>query len=280
MVAINLAIDSGGLFQKAGDAANSWNTSVAEEGSTLNDLIGQIDNYMPLNWDAILADATANPNKYKHPDQSSTNGDIGIGTDGKPVNMDLWNYIVIDANEIELCSCYNSVCQPGYDNANIIDGKIQGMVPQYIKKDGQTEFYPVTKMDYTFRGCAKLVIAPVIPKTVRNMENTFDGCLNLTKAPSIPSSVTYMISTFAECANLTTPPASIPSGVINMYRIFYNCSKLTGKIEINANAQVEYECFEGAATAEGTNLIVTGSSPKLDEIIATKSNNSNITKGT
>ncbi|MGN1301942.1 MAG: hypothetical protein ACI4U9_05440, partial [Clostridia bacterium] len=75
----------------------------------------------------------------------------------------------------------------------------------------------------------------------------------------------------------------IPSSVTSMEYAFWGCSKLTGKIEINANvtSTSQYDrCFWNAVTAEGTNLIVTGSSPKLDEIIATKSTNSNITKGT
>ena len=38
-VAINLAVDSNGLFKKTGDAANSWNTSVAEEERILNELL-------------------------------------------------------------------------------------------------------------------------------------------------------------------------------------------------------------------------------------------------
>ena len=38
-VAINLAVDSNGLFKKTGDAANTWNTSVAEEESILNELL-------------------------------------------------------------------------------------------------------------------------------------------------------------------------------------------------------------------------------------------------
>ena len=40
-VAINLAIDSNGLFKKTGDAANTWNAKVAEEQSTLQDLFEQ-----------------------------------------------------------------------------------------------------------------------------------------------------------------------------------------------------------------------------------------------
>ena len=38
-VAINLAVDSDGLFRKAGQAANSWNESVATEGTELENLM-------------------------------------------------------------------------------------------------------------------------------------------------------------------------------------------------------------------------------------------------
>ena len=42
-VAINLAVDSNGLFGKAGQASNKWNESVATEESALNGLIGTLD---------------------------------------------------------------------------------------------------------------------------------------------------------------------------------------------------------------------------------------------
>ena len=46
-VAINLAVDSDGLFRKAGQAANSWNESVAVEQSTLQNLLDVADNVGP-----------------------------------------------------------------------------------------------------------------------------------------------------------------------------------------------------------------------------------------
>ena len=42
-VAISIAVDSNGLFKKTGDAANSWNSSVADEGTAINGLINQLD---------------------------------------------------------------------------------------------------------------------------------------------------------------------------------------------------------------------------------------------
>jgi len=46
-VAINLAVDSDGLFSKAGDAANKWNSSVATEKSAIEDLLGTLDAMSP-----------------------------------------------------------------------------------------------------------------------------------------------------------------------------------------------------------------------------------------
>jgi len=42
-VAISLAVDSDGLFSKAGEAANKWNTSVAQEQSTIQNLINRLN---------------------------------------------------------------------------------------------------------------------------------------------------------------------------------------------------------------------------------------------
>lgn len=238
---------------------------------------GNIETGETLDWDSILADATENPENYKHPDQSEANRDIGIGTDGEPVNLDLWKYSVINVSEINLCIIGSCVNIPGYQDSNVIDGKIQGTVPQYIKVDGKSDFYPVTKMGITFDGCTSLTTAPSIPTTVRNLYETFNGCTSLTSAPIIPSSVTDAFGTFQNCTSLEIPPV-VPSGVKNMSAMFRGCKKLQGTIVIDANPDLNDYFFINAAT-EGLGLTVTGSSTKLDEIIATKSSNSNITKG-
>ena len=41
-VAVSLAMNSDGLFGRAGDAANKWNTSVATEGETVTDLMNTL----------------------------------------------------------------------------------------------------------------------------------------------------------------------------------------------------------------------------------------------
>ena len=293
-----------------------------------------------INWEEILADANSNPDKYKSENQSSTNGDIGIGTDGKPVNLDLWTYEVINGNEIKLSRRISCDMVAGYDKNNIVNGQIIGKVPQYIKIDGNNEFYlvtdmyntfgscsslttapeipnSVTNMSWTFSNCSNLTAAPVIPNSVTNMSYTFYECSNLTTAPEIPDSVTSMYNTFEDCSNLTTAPEipnsvtdmtgtfkgcsrlttapeipnsvtnmsitfegcsslttapEIPNSVTNMSWTFCSCSKLEGTIVINANPTRYVDCFRNAAT-QSSGLVVTGSSNKLDELIATGDSN-------
>ena len=47
LVAISLAVDSNGLFGKAGDAVNSWNTSVAEEEGSIQDMLDIAEEMYP-----------------------------------------------------------------------------------------------------------------------------------------------------------------------------------------------------------------------------------------
>ncbi len=70
----------------------------------------------------------------------------------------------------------------------------------------------------------------------------------------------------------------IPSSVTNMNITFNGCTKLTGNLIINASPTYYDDCFKNAATADIAKLVVSGSSTVLNEIIATKSENSHITK--
>lgn len=58
--------------------------------------------------------------------------------------------------------------------------------------------------------------------------------------------------------------------------VFHNCSNLSGTLTINTNCTSFSNFFANATTAEGADLTVTGKSEHLDEIIATKSETSNI----
>ena len=108
----------------------------------------------------------------------------------------------------------------------------------------------------------------------------FATCANLVSINKIPSSVTNMIGTFYNCTSLTSAPA-IPSSAINIMGTFLICSALTGKVQINSNPTNYDECFTDASTNTGTSLVVDydANCTNIDSIIATKSTNSNITKG-
>ena len=90
---------------------------------------------------------------------------------------------------------------------------------------------------------------------------------------------------------MNTVPNVIPSSVTNMMQTFYNCSNLTGIIQINANlsGKIVYtynerdykdyeECFIGTSTT-GNGLVISRDSTcaELNNLYSTKSSNSNIT---
>ena len=229
-VSISLLLDENGIIKKSKDARREYEQAKTNEQTDFDNVSDWIDDAVgKINWEKILNDANKNPDKYKHSEQSNTNGDIGIGTDGKPVNLDLWQYGTKTDEDKEIILNGNVASDniPGYQNSNITeDGKIQGKVPQYIKFAGKTEFYPVVSMRATFRGCTKLVVAPVIPSSVTNMTGTFENCTSLTTAPKIPSSVTNMTGTFFRCTSLTVAP-EIPSSVTRMDNTFSYCTSLT-----------------------------------------------------
>ena len=262
------------------------------------DIKGKISEKKPIDWDAIIADANANPETYKNAAQQ-TSSYIGIGTNGEPVNMDLWacakidNYSHYSLSKEEYIGGGIFVYSKGYlgsDFDNII-------IPQYIKGEDDECFKEVTSLDSTFHGCTSLITAPTIPSSVTNMSYTFGNCTSLITAPTIPSSVTNMSFTFENCASLITAPTippsvtdmsgtfknctslitapTIPSSVTDMAATFKGCTSLTGTIIINANPTIYNDssggCFED--TIKPINLI--GDSTILQEL-ANTANNGNV----
>lgn len=219
-----------------------------------------------IDWTEILADANENPEKYKHSEQE-TSQYIGIGTDGKPVNMDLWicqysfagnsgwfasaenGYALFNGAMGEGMWYSLGRAYLGTDFTNII-------IPQYIKGIGDTEFLPVTSLTATFRDCTELVIGPEIPTTVKYMD-CGDDC----------------IGTFYGCTKLTTAPI-IPDNVISLEGAFRKCTSLTGTITINANPNRFQLCFGG--TILPIKLVGSASSTTLEGLKGT-ANNGNVT---
>jgi len=104
------------------------------------------------------------------------------------------------------------------------------------------------------------------------------------------SSVTDMNHMFSGCEILTSLNLSSfdTSSVTDMSYMFYNCSSLTTTILINGdmsnNNYIDYSSmFGSAATEEGAKITVnytSETSTLVDNMIATKSDNSNVVKGT
>lgn len=263
-----------------------------------------------IDWNEAMKNAVAPESQ----DENRNNGYIALGTDGNPVDLDNWNYVLYNGtyalNLEDVVTGTSS--SAGYIGEIDSNGEIVGKMPTYIKGPEDKEFIKVTNlrgtfynikdlkkapelplytenMRATFSNCIGLEKAPEIPSTVTNMRLAFYKCSSLVTAPSIPSKVKNMRATFSECSNLVNPPNIIPSSVNNLISTFNACFKLQGNIEINASVQgimdsddndiIDYTyCFGNAAT-ESSGLIVTGTSSLLNEIIATKSSTSNIIKG-
>ena len=275
--------------------------------SYLVDQLANVDSYENIN--DVLDELNGKKDEYmeqaKELGQSESNGNIGIDENLNVVNMDYWKTYHDPENDgIGLCESSGSGGSAGYIGPIDYDNKISGNIPKYVYKVGlDTGFLPVTMLDSTFSSlgitevppipntvvsmqgtfanCTELIKAPNIPNSVIDMEAAFSTCTSLTVAPKIPSSVAYLGYTFEFCNNLITA-SEIPSSVKSMNCTFHGCSNLTGTLVVNSQTNPNKDWtmfFNEASTAEGTNLVVTGSCPFLDEVIDTKSPESHISRG-
>lgn len=165
--------------------------------------------------------------KYAAPasqDEERNNGVIGIGTDGQPVDMDLWKYTLLDDNTYILNDSEESK-DKGYIGSYDNEGKIIGVVPMYISKDNGKTYTVVTSMKDTFFYCESLKIAPKIPYTINNLYETFQKCSNLREMPQITNNVINMIGTFYDCTSLVQI-YDIPNSVTDLSYCFSGCSSL------------------------------------------------------
>ena len=134
-------------------------------------------------------------------DDARNEGVIGIGTDGQPVDMDLWNWCYdiqsngYALNDVKVINGELAEAK-GYLGGFSIDGRIDGVIPQYIKTASDDKYIPVTNLYNTFRECINLVVPPVIPSTVTQMYTTFNSCKNLKESPELPENLINMYGLF------------------------------------------------------------------------------------
>ena len=190
-------------------------------------IISANGNIEEINWEEIMENALP-------PIEQTTKEIIGLDSNGNPVNMDLWEYTLYegtyalnDINDLEDIGGANE--SKGY-LGKIIDGKIEGTIPKYIKSTTDKEFIPVTSLKDTFinlnNDFDELVTTPVIPSTVTNMQSTFSRCSNLKNITNLSSNLINMRSTFFECTGLQTFNTVIPNKVTTMYGTFRGCEEL------------------------------------------------------
>jgi len=154
----------------------------------------------------------------------------------------------------------------------------------------------VTSMNYMFYRCSSLTsldLSNFNTSNVTNMDSMFDGCSSLTSldlSSFNTSNVTNMVSMFLNCRSLISLDLSgfntsnvTKFGDDHYGGMFHNCSKLTTTINImNANVTNYGYMFLGAATDPNAKITVNyiaDASTLVDNMIATKSSNSNVIKG-
>ena len=149
----------------------------------------------------------------------------------------------------------------------------------------------VTDMSEMFDGCSSLTsldLSSFNTSNVTDMSGMFSGCSSLTSLDLSnfnTSKVTKMWQMFNNCSILTSLDLSSfnTSKVTSMSRMFYNCKKLTTQINImNAGITSYTQMFIGAATDSNAQITVNyiaAASTLVDNMIATKSSNSNVVKG-
>ena len=231
IVGVTIVAISGenGIIQRTVEAREETEKAEKIEQNTLNSYEDTINEYMGIDWDRVLANAE------KHPDQKTSTA-IGVGTDGRSVNMDLWKYTLLDDGTYGLNTpeAYNNAEVGGNNETNVTtmgytgefeNGKIKGTVPQYISTDGGRTFKDVTSMYLTFWECTELIETPTIPDTVTDMPGTFCYNTNLKKVTRMPNSITNMTSTFYGCTNLEEVD-NLSNKLESMSYTFSGCKRL------------------------------------------------------
>lgn len=256
-----------GILTRAQEAKNKTEQAQKEEQNILNSYEDKINEYAGIDWNEVMTNAKA-------PDEQETTSKnvIGLGTNGRAVNMDLWTYSLDTVtNGYGLNSdvvFQNTEYNPNGTNAETIStAGYQGtetngkdiIIPQYISVDGGKTYNPVTSLYRTFNNNTNITTMPIIPTTVTNMQNTFENCANLKeciipnsveninwcwagtgieKVSEIPSSVVYMYGTFCRCDSLIEVDLTIPKNVITLEMTFFECHNLE-KVNLVGGEKVE-----------------------------------------
>ena len=255
-VTIAMLTGENGILNKATTAKQKTEQAQNDEENILNNYEDKLNEYTGIDWDTVLANAEM------HPEQKTSTA-IGVGTDGKAVNLDLWefNYDIqtngyaLNNEEVLNNDEYGGnngtrIREKGYEGEfDAETGEIEGAIPAYIKEE---EWIPVTSLYNTFYNCEELKIAPEIPSTVTCMWSTFQGCRNLTEG-KVGSNVVNLWNCFMDCESLGTSPY-LPNTVENMTQTFYQCTSLINITNLPNNiknmSMTFYKCIKLTAVPD------------------------------
>lgn len=230
-ISVSMITKESGILERVSKTKEETEQAEEKESSILSDYETKLNEYAGIDWDVVLKNVT------KHPDQITSTA-IGVGTDGKVVNMDLWTYQLED----ETCKIeYSS------NKSDIVNGRIKGTIPQYIKIDNQ--FYNVTNLSNCFINNTNLIYAPLIPSTVKYMNGTFAYCSLLENVSVIPDGVLELTSTFAGCTSLKYI-TNLPENLVKMSSTFLNCTSLSNIPNIPKNVENMNNAFNGCSKLE------------------------------
>ena len=199
------------------------------------------ENY--IDWNDIMVSAVAPEEQVEERNKNV----IGIGTDGKTVNMDFWKYSLLEDGSFILNESSSSNTAGYIGPISSETGSIIGTIPQYISIDNGMNFKPVTSLRNTFRNCSSLTIAPKIPSTINNMICTFSQT-GISVSPLIPSSVKTLAWCFEITPLIETP--ILPEGVIDIHGIFSGCSQLTTLTPFPNSIETIYYAFANCTSLQ------------------------------
>ena len=237
-VSISMLTGQNGILNRAAEAKEKTDQAQKEEQNTMLSYEDEMSNYLGADWESAKANAKA-PDEQK---EERNNGVIGIGTNGKAVNMDLWEYTKLDDGtyglntETNLNTEASAGVTSGYKGDFSEEGKISGTIPQYISSDNGSTFQAVTDLKWLFYNCADLKVMPKLPETAKSMRFTFRDCTNLSVVSDIPDGVTDISRCFLNCSSIVNAP-NLPDTIIDMSVAFTGCSNLKYCYKLPRNVQ-------------------------------------------
>ena len=193
----------------------------------------------------------------------------------------------------EYCSSLTSLDLTKFDTSNVTNMSDMFLKCSSLTSLDLTKFDTsnVTNMGWMFNSCLSLTgldLSSFNTSNVTDMCQMFEDCKSLTSldlSKFDTSNVTNMYGMFEYCSSLTSLDLSSfnTSNVTRMDNMFEYCSSLTTTINImNADVKEYSSMFSSAATASGAKITVNyiaSASTLVDNMIATKSSNSNVVKG-